>query len=531
MTFRRRGRCAAVALALVAACDDPAAPLPRDLSVGILAAPDSIGIGDSFQLLATAVAPSTPGFPSTVRWTSRTPAVLAVDSSGAARGLTAGNAWVVATATRGGVADSALVRVTAGSRSLRATVARDSLATGDTVTVQTSVDETFGAPVAPGSARFVSSDPLIARVDSTSGTVTVVGDGDVTITATVGVRTAATVLHAWLRPLATAGVQLKSLALGWSFGCGLDAAGVAYCWGANAYGQLGRDVLTPGNQYQPMEAVHTATRFTSLSAGRKGVCGITTASSLECWGFILAGPTHPAETRGTPAPVALPAGAGPLLSVRMGHRTNACAIDTAGTAYCFGDNSQRNLGGTEDFVLVPRPIPGLTQPLNQVALGEVHGCGVTRTHAIWCWGFSDGWGSSSEGTAPTLVAAAGSFPQVSALFLETCSLDPQGSAWCGGVSSAAGFLPVPLARVTGVPTFVRIAANVENACGLTADGELWCWSALDAVYGSFLMPTHAPSRFSNRLRFTEFDVGAYAICGITTDGTTVCRERAPGGFQ
>lgn len=66
--------------------------------------------------------------------------------------------------------------------------------------------------------------------------------------------------------------------------CGLATDGKAWCWGLNDEGQLGvsRDAFDPDNP-TPV-AVATDLRFTSLSAGGRSTCGITTAGMAVCWG-------------------------------------------------------------------------------------------------------------------------------------------------------------------------------------------------------------------------------------------------------
>jgi hypothetical protein len=67
--------------------------------------------------------------------------------------------------------------------------------------------------------------------------------------------------------------------------CGLDAAGLAWCWGSNEEGQLGNGKSLDSSNPVRVAGAH---RFTILSApidgsGRR-VCGIAEANELFCWG-------------------------------------------------------------------------------------------------------------------------------------------------------------------------------------------------------------------------------------------------------
>jgi alpha-tubulin suppressor-like RCC1 family protein len=79
------------------------------------------------------------------------------------------------------------------------------------------------------------------------------------------------------------GLHFTSLTAGNLFTCGLASDGFAYCWGSNAFGQLG---VGPGgvNRTTPTR-VSGAIVFATLVAGQNHVCGSTSAGSTYCWGF------------------------------------------------------------------------------------------------------------------------------------------------------------------------------------------------------------------------------------------------------
>jgi len=75
-------------------------------------------------------------------------------------------------------------------------------------------------------------------------------------------------------------ISLISVATGRSHSCAATSSSAVYCWGYNAYGQLGIGSL----------ATHlTATlvpniNATSVSAGEFYTCAITLQSTVKCWG-------------------------------------------------------------------------------------------------------------------------------------------------------------------------------------------------------------------------------------------------------
>ncbi|HWC72717.1 MAG TPA: hypothetical protein VG454_02195, partial [Gemmatimonadales bacterium] len=63
--------------------------------------------------------------------------------------------------------------------------------------------------------------------------------------------------------------------------CALTLEGVAYCWGANQYGELG-DGSTMSRS-NPVPVVGGLT-FASLQSKGTHTCGITTGGVAYCWG-------------------------------------------------------------------------------------------------------------------------------------------------------------------------------------------------------------------------------------------------------
>lgn len=530
-----RSRLAVLCLATaLAACGDSTEPSPRPATLDLAPVPDTVGIGDSLPVVAwLRDASGEPVVGATVSWTSRAPDVLAADASGWVRALSVGDAWLVASvAGRTSVRDSVRVHVREASRSLVASVARDSLSIRDTVTVRVLADEAFGAGIPPGSARFTSSDTLAARVDSLTGLVRILGDGDATITVTAGARRAFVSLGGWLQPLNTSGVRLTKIAAGFVHACGLDEQGAAWCWGANEVGQLGRGTRN-GTQgtVNAFGAVTTSERFVAIAAGRRATCGITLDRGLVCWGSALVG-RRPAEEHGIPTRIALPPGFGQVTQVDVGVRPTVCAIDTANRHVCLGDNSYRAIGPDSSWVVGPRPVPGAPAELTSISTGEMHGCGTTPAGAMWCWGDDVAWkGPPFSGTVYTPPAVVAGLPEMrhaAASFLGTCALDASGGAWCGGSTFESS---ENIARASEAPAFVRFSSGMQNDCGLTAAGELWC---RDSPHGGFSpLPMGGArrfTRFSIRHRFTDFSAGDVLICGITTSGTTVCRGSGGGNL-
>src|SRR3989449_9708468 len=78
-------------------------------------------------------------------------------------------------------------------------------------------------------------------------------------------------------------VKFAAVSVGGIHTCGVAAGGVAYCWGWNTRGQLG-DGTSGTERWVPVRVVGDA-RFAAVSAGDRYSCGLTAAGAAYCWGL------------------------------------------------------------------------------------------------------------------------------------------------------------------------------------------------------------------------------------------------------
>jgi alpha-tubulin suppressor-like RCC1 family protein len=87
---------------------------------------------------------------------------------------------------------------------------------------------------------------------------------------------------------------------GFSHTCAFTGSGATYCWGHNAYGQLGNGTTTDAST---PASVSGGLSFAALSAGGDHTCGRTTSGSVYCWGFNPSGQLGDGTTTGSTVPV------------------------------------------------------------------------------------------------------------------------------------------------------------------------------------------------------------------------------------
>lgn len=304
------------------------------------------------------------------------------------------------------------------------------------------------------------------------------------------------------------GASLVQVDANWVVVCGLDGAGAAWCWGDNGYGQVG--VADPSVDWRSgTMAVETDLRFVQVTTGRYQACGLTAGGSVYCWGngFTLGA----GDTLGSfhPAPVRVPSDR-TFVQVSAGHG-HTCALDDTGAAWCWGKNNYGQLGydvvNSPYWVTSPQQVGG-GHPFTSIAAGGFHTCGLTASGEAWCWGANtDGQLGNGEGggegpdAVPTPAAVnAPAFASLDAGHYSTCGLTQAGKAYCWG-SDNYGQLglgdtpdescrgddcvrkPTPVAADT--LTFASLSTGGDVTCAVTPAGKLYCWGYFRAlgIYG------------------------------------------------
>ncbi len=287
------------------------------------------------------------------------------------------------------------------------------------------------------------------------------------------------------------------------FSCDL-AAGTASCWGSDQLGQLGtgslQDRLSPA-------AVADAPGFTLLSAGESHACGLAFGTAtMFCWGSDADGQlgqggavaTLDASTADpTSLPVTLPL---PASTVGLGY-DHPCAILTDGSLWCWGLNSEGQLGQDDPFTgpnfTSPQRV-GTASDWRDVSGGQGSTCGIRGNGdagaaggTLWCWGRNRnselglGSGAAMQIRTPTQVGTSASWVQVEVGQDDGCAIRTDGTLWCWG-SNGSGQLTPAVGTTVEVPTqigtdtdWAYVNTDTFVTCGLKtggdAGGALLCW--------------------------------------------------------
>src|ERR1035438_5629495 len=305
-----------------------------------------------------------------------------------------------------------------------------------------------------------------------------------------------------------AGQALTQIPAGDASTCALDAAGAAYCWGSNGNGQLGDGKASDSSVPVAVDTggVLAGQTLTQITGDGYHDCALNTAGAAYCWGDNGTGQLGDGGTAfDSSVPVAVDTSgvlAGRALTQITAGWYDTCALDAAGAAFCWGYNADGELGdgkASDSSVPVAVDTSGVLagRALTQIAAGWIDACAVDTAGAAYCWGSNGngqlGDGKASDSSVPVAVDTSGvlagrALTQVTAGWYSSCALDASGAAYCWGYNAdgelgdgKASDSSVPVAVDTsGVlagQTLTQVSAGTYSACAVDAVGAPYCWGA------------------------------------------------------
>ena len=225
-----------------------------------------------------------------------------------------------------------------------------------------------------------------------------------------------------------------------------------------------------------------------------------------------------------------------LTDIELGDQ-HGCALTPSAEVVCWGFPSFGQTGiATPQNVADDRMhrVPGVADALD-LAVGPEHGCVVVRGGDVLCWGRNDALqvgGASSEHSAPVRVAGVTGASAVAAGGKHTCALS-SGEVYCWG-SNAAGQLgdsgvtgnSATAVLVRGLSGVVAIAAGDDHSCALLDDEGVYCWGDdTDGEIGNGAAAGGSTPSLVSGLRAKAIAAGLGYTCAIQTDDTVSCWGR------
>lgn len=309
------------------------------------------------------------------------------------------------------------------------------------------------------------------------------------------------------------GKTIVSVSVHASHSCVLDSDGKAYCWGANADGQLGNNHVgdsvggAGAAAYSPVavdtSGVLSGKTITKIEAGQRSVC-VVASGAAYCWGWN-GWNSLGVSGASTAVPVAVNSSgvlSGKTIADIGGGYNHYCVTDTDGILYCWGYNFYGQVGNNTSSNNVAAPAAvissGVLSGKKVVAIsgGEVHTCVIADDGKPYCWGWENvgrlgnNANTATKRAAPVAVNTSGvlsgkTVTKIESIGNTTCVI-ADSLPYCWG-DSAYGKLGdgqntvialVPSAvDVSGVlsgKTLTSLKGSIYGLCGV-ASGQAFCW--------------------------------------------------------
>jgi alpha-tubulin suppressor-like RCC1 family protein len=359
------------------------------------------------------------------------------------------------------------------------------------------------------------------------------------------------------------GVTLTQITAGNTSVCALSAAGAAYCWGAGGSGQLGNGATT-SSQDTPVavttggsSAISSSTVLSQITAGNADACAVSTAGAAYCWGAGGSGQLGNGATTATQdIAVAVTTGGSSAISsstvlaqITAGN-AGACALSTAGAAYCWGAGSDGQLGNnsttsSQDLAVAVTTSGALSGvPLIQIDAGSSFTCALGSTGNDYCWGLNSSGQLGNPATAENSevpVAVTSEATMIASGYDHACLLR-NGKARCWGddtygelgnntTTTTAQSTPVAVytAGVLSGVTLIQVTTGEDFTCALSSAGNAYCWGNNDSQSGDLTAlgnnttsSSDVPVEVSGGYTFSQISAGVDFACGLTTAGVAYC---------
>ena len=256
------------------------------------------------------------------------------------------------------------------------------------------------------------------------------------------------------------------------------------CFGLNRHGQAGG---AADGDFAVLVSVDLEGSVSGLAAGARTSCAILASGQVDCWGYRLNGQTGTGDdTEYSPSPRRL-TGFGPdqpALEVALG--LEAGCVRSASGVSCFGASVHGELGAVDlPGSAEPRAVAGLPADVVQVDAGRAHFCARTAAGAVWCWGRNTERQLGRDDAVvspPAQLALPGAAVDIALGNYHTCVLLETGRVLCAGrttegvVSDTSSELSDGFVEVPEL-TAVEIESGLSHACGLTPIGRVKCWGS------------------------------------------------------
>jgi alpha-tubulin suppressor-like RCC1 family protein len=304
-----------------------------------------------------------------------------------------------------------------------------------------------------------------------------------------------------------AGKTVRNIASGSGHRCVIASDAKVYCWGRNsAFGQLGNGTTAQSTVPVAVDAsgVLASKSITQIATGDQFTCALSSDGLVFCWGLGTSGQLGNAGTASSTVPVAVDTSgalAGKTVRQITAGTSHACALTSDNLAYCWGANSDGRIGNNVTSSSVSSPaavtMTGILsgKTISSIAAGGIHTCAIASDNLAYCWGGNTngqlGNTSTTGSKVPVAVTTSGvlsgkTITAISTGTDHTCVIASDSQAYCWGFNStgqlgnntltqSTSAVAVDTSGVLAGKTLRSLNTAYQKSCVIASDSQIYCW--------------------------------------------------------
>jgi alpha-tubulin suppressor-like RCC1 family protein len=318
----------------------------------------------------------------------------------------------------------------------------------------------------------------------------------------------------------------------------IGAAGIAWLWGHNNWGQLGdnNEIATPRSS--PVQTVTRGTNWKQASCGYNSTVAIKTDGTLWTWGYNSEGHLGDGTTAYKISPVQTVVGGDNWKQASIGRSPlyiHTAAVKTDGSLWIWGNNFSGQLGdGTTDAK--SSPVQTITGGYNwkQVSCGRQFTAAVKADGTLWVWG-DNSYGALGDGTGVSksspvqIVTGTNNWDQVSCGYYHAAAVKTDGTLWSWGDNyngqlgdNTTASKVSPVQDITGGNNWKQVSCGDGFTAAVKTDGTLWAWGkAANGVLGddTTVNKSSPVQLITGGNNWKQVSCGYQSTAAVKTDGT------------
>jgi alpha-tubulin suppressor-like RCC1 family protein len=229
---------------------------------------------------------------------------------------------------------------------------------------------------------------------------------------------------------------------------------------------------------------------------------------------------------------------------------HTCAIKDDGTVWCFGDNSDGQLGNSsfgppDSTTPVQTSGFGTGRTAVQVAAGERHTCALLDNGEVWCWGYNGNLelGSVGGSQPDPVKVPLGAGITASRIFVGgrmSCALTSDNRLTCWGqnhkgqigngtVLASGGVAPTAVSNIPTSFAPAHVDPGGRHVCAAATGGAVWCWGDDDrnqlGTAADGAAAVNVPGQADTVTAARSVATGLEYSCAVLTDDTVSCWGR------